>query len=48
LLKISFAVVCSLPLIWQIDASLVVLLFSSGLGGYLFWLPVLLKICGMI
>jgi hypothetical protein len=48
LLKLSFAFICSLPLIWQIDASLVVLLFSSGLGGYLFWLPVLLKICGML
>jgi hypothetical protein len=48
LLKISFALMCSLPLIWQIDASLVALLFSSGLGGYSFWLPVLLKICGLL
>jgi hypothetical protein len=34
LTKILFSLVCALPLIWQIDASLIRRLFASGLGGY--------------
>ena len=33
------AIVCALPLLWQIDATFIVRQFSSGLGGYSFWIP---------
>jgi len=39
-----FAGMCALPLVWQIDASFLSLLFLHDWGGYLFWIPVLLKI----
>ena len=42
--KQFFAVMCALPLIWQVDASFLACLFANGLGGYLFWLPVFLKL----
>lgn len=42
--KQFFAVLCALPLIWQVDASFLACLFANGLGGYLFWIPVLLKL----
>lgn len=48
LTKFFLSLICSLPLIWQIDASFVALLFSSGFGGYLLWIPVLFKIFGLI
>jgi hypothetical protein len=38
-----FALICSLPLVWQIDASFVARLYGAGLGGYSFWIPVVLK-----
>jgi len=47
LTKILLSLVCALPLVWQIDASLISLLFASGLGGYSFWFPVLLKMSGL-
>ncbi len=47
LTKILLSLVCALPLIWQIDASLISRLFASGLGGYSLWLPVLLKMSGL-
>lgn len=37
------ALTCSLPLIWQIDASFVARLYGVGLGGYNFWIPIVLK-----
>ena len=36
---ILVAIVCSLPMIWQIDATFIVRQFASGLGGYSFWIP---------
>lgn len=33
------AMLCALPLLWQIDATFVVRQFASGLGGYSFWIP---------
>jgi len=48
LTKKIFAVMCALPLIWQVDASFLACLFSNGLGGYLFWLPVLLKLLNVV
>ncbi|MDD5188173.1 MAG: hypothetical protein PHF57_08190 [Methanoregula sp.] len=38
-LIILVAIVCSLPMIWQIDATFIVRQFASGLGGYSFWIP---------
>jgi hypothetical protein len=35
-----FAILCSIPPVWQIDASFVMRAFASGLGGYSFWIPV--------
>jgi hypothetical protein len=46
--RMVLSLLCALPLIWQIDASLVVFLFASGLGGYAFWIPVLQKICEVL
>ena len=37
---IVFALLCALPLVWQVDASFVMRAFGSGLGGYSFWIPV--------
>lgn len=37
------ALICSLPLVWQIDASFVARLYGIGLGGYNFWIPIVLK-----
>jgi hypothetical protein len=35
-----FAILCSVPPVWQIDVSVVMRAFASGLGGYSFWIPV--------
>jgi len=39
ILLILVAMLCAIPLIWQIDATFVVRQFASGLGGYSFWIP---------
>jgi len=38
-LCILVAMLCAIPLIWQIDATFVVRQYASGLGGYSFWIP---------
>lgn len=38
-----FALACALPLVWQIDSSFVARLYGIGLGGFGFWIPVVLK-----
>lgn len=43
LVMILLALVCSLPLVWQIDTSFVARLFGIGLGGYTLWIPVVFK-----
>jgi len=46
--KIFLVLMCALPLIWQVDASLLARLFGSGWGGYSFWIPVVLKGFGLM
>jgi len=46
--KIFFAFMCALPLVWQVDASFLTCLFAGGFGGYLFWLPGLLKLLNIV
>lgn len=43
-----FAGMCSLPLIWQVNVEFISLLYGYGLGGYFFWLPILLKLFNVI
>jgi len=43
-----FVGICSLPLLWQVDVSFISLLHGYGLGGYFFWLPVLLKLFNVV
>jgi hypothetical protein len=33
------AILCAIPFIWQVDATFLMRLFGSGLGGYSFWIP---------
>jgi len=40
---ILFAFLCAAPFIWQIDATVLARLYGAGLGGYSFWIPVMLK-----
>jgi hypothetical protein len=47
-LVILFALLCAVPFIWQIDAIFLARLYGAGLGGYSFWIPVMLKIFGFI
>jgi hypothetical protein len=46
--KIFLVFLCAAPLIWQIDLSFVARQFGNGLGGYSFWIPVVLKGFGLI
>jgi hypothetical protein len=46
--KIFLALICAVPFIWQIDATFLARMYGAGLGGYSFWLPILLKIFGLI
>ncbi len=39
IILIFVAMLCAIPLIWQIDTTFVVRQFASGLGGYSFWIP---------
>lgn len=39
ILLFLIAIVCALPLLWQIDATFVVRQFASGLEGHSFWIP---------
>jgi len=48
IVKGTFVCLCALPLIWQADASFTALLFSHGVGEYLFWIPILLKLFSMV
>jgi hypothetical protein len=41
--KISLVILCALPFVWQIDATYLARLYGAGLGGYSFWIPVMLK-----
>jgi len=34
-----FAILFSIPFIWQVDATFLMRYFGSGLGGYSFWIP---------
>lgn len=43
-----FVGICALPLIWQVDVSFISLLHGYGLGGYFFWVPVLLKLFNVV
>jgi len=43
-----FVGICSLPLLWQVDVSFISLLHGYGLGGYFFWLPILLKLFNVV
>lgn len=43
-----FVCICSLPLLWQVDVSFISLLHGYGLGGYFFWIPVLLKLFNVV
>jgi hypothetical protein len=43
-----FVCICSLPLLWQVDVSFISLLHGYGLGGYFFWLPILLKLFNVV
>jgi len=45
---ILFALLCSAPFIWQIDTTFLVRLYGTGLGGYSFWIPVMMKTFGFI
>lgn len=45
---IIFALTCALPFIWQVNASFISLMFVHGSGGYLFWVPFLLKLLNVI
>jgi hypothetical protein len=38
--RMLLALICALPLIWQIDATFLARLYGAGLGGYSFWIPV--------
>jgi hypothetical protein len=46
--KIFLVILCALPLIWQIDATFLARLWGAGLGGYSFWIPIMLKSFGLI
>jgi hypothetical protein len=37
---ILLAVLCAIPVVWQVDATFIMRAFGSGLGGYSFWIPV--------
>jgi hypothetical protein len=43
-----FALLCAGPFIWQIDTTFLVRLYGTGLGGYSFWIPVMMKTFGFI
>ena len=43
-----FALLCAAPFIWQIDMTFLVRFYGTGLGGYSFWIPVMLKTFGFI
>ncbi len=45
---ISLAILCSLPFIWQVDATYLVRYYGTGFGGFSFWIPVMLKAFGLI
>lgn len=40
---ILFALLCAFPYIWQIDTTYLVRFYGTGLGGYSFWIPVMLR-----
>jgi hypothetical protein len=42
------AILCALPIIWQIDATYLMRYYGTGFGGYSFWIPVMLKFFGLI
>jgi hypothetical protein len=45
---IFLAILCSLPFIWQVDATFLVRYYGTGFGGFSFWIPVMLKFFGLI
>jgi hypothetical protein len=46
--KIVLIFLCSIPLIWQIDASFLARLWGTGLGGYSFLIPVVRMFFGKV
>jgi hypothetical protein len=46
--KIFLVLLCALPFIWQIDATFLARWYGTDLGGYNFWIPVVLKFFGLI
>jgi hypothetical protein len=48
ILLIFLAILCSLPFIWQVDATFLVRFYGTGFGGFSFWIPVMLKLFGLI
>jgi len=45
---ILFAFLCAAPFIWQIDTTFLVRFYGTGLGGYSFLIPVMMKTFGFI
>ena len=41
--RVFLILLCAAPLIWQIDMSFLARQFGNGLGGYSFWIPVMLQ-----
>jgi hypothetical protein len=46
--KIFLALLCALPFIWQINATVLARLWGTGLGGYSFWIPVMLNFFSLV
>jgi hypothetical protein len=46
--KIFLIMLCTIPFIWQIDATFLARLWGTGLGGYSFWIPVMLKFFSLV
>jgi hypothetical protein len=45
---VFLAILCSLPFIWQVNATFLMRFYGTGFGGYSFWIPVVLKTFGLI
>jgi hypothetical protein len=45
---VLLAILCALPLVWQVDATFLMRYYGMGFGGYSFWIPVMLKLFGVI
>jgi hypothetical protein len=41
--RIFLILLCSLPLVWQITITFTARTFAAGMGGYSFWIPIIMK-----